>query len=187
MKKIFTLLAVVLMVACQGEQKYSTQYPCSFMFFTSYHPTSVLTICLGNPGLFTIVEPKLVSGVTHLMLTPNQGNNWTSEQTDIPMRSAIENDRLNYENMGANKRLVIGASFTGQKAFDGQCPNCLANGTSVNRPLSWADKGLMLECAQCKTKYNPNAEGIPTNGTEDTPRLIEYRVEYNGEKLFVHN
>lgn len=183
----FLLVVVMLLSACSAEQRFSTQYPCSFVYYANYHPTSALSLCLGNPGHFTIVEPKMVSGLTHLMMTPNQGNNWTSDQVDVPMRSAIENDRLSYDRMGANKRLVIGLSFTGLKAFDGQCPNCLQNGTSPNRPLSWADNGQMLMCAHCKTKYNPNAEGIPTNGREDTPRLIEYRIEYNGDRLYVHN
>ena len=188
MRNIFLrLLTVLLFAACAAEQQFTTKYPCSFVFLASNHPNSALTLSLGNAGQFCIVTPRIASGVTHLMLTPNYGS-WTTEQTDIAMTIAIENERLSYDNMGANRRLIIGMSnFNGLKAFDGQCPNCLEEGGSTNRPLSWADKGQMLLCQRCSTKYNPNADGVPVNGSEGTPRLLEYRVEYNGERLYVHN
>ena len=115
-------------------------------------------------------------------------SNTTEEQKDVKMVTAIENERLNYDNMGANRRLIVGCSnFNGLKCFDGQCPNCLLNGTLSNYPLSWTDRGQMLVCQKCSRKYNPNAEGIPTNGGEDDRRLIEYRIEFNGDRLYCHN
>ena len=181
-------MAVALM-GCEGEEQYSTKYQCSFVFYARYHTDCALTHALGNPGLFVIVEPKFVAGVTHLRLTPNQGQ-WEEFQTDISMgTSAIENERINYGNMGANRRLIIGCSnFDGLRCYDGQCPNCLENASSVNFPLTWTDRGQMLECSKCKTKYNPNAMGNAVNGNAQTKRLIEYRVEpFNGDRLYVHN
>jgi hypothetical protein len=190
MKRPFPLCLLLLLLTlggCQGEQQFSTRYPCSFVFYASNHPNSALTLCVGNAGQMCIVEPRPVGGVTHLLMTPNVGT-WTADQTDVAMLTAIENDRLSYERMGANQRLIIGMShFSGLKAFDGQCPNCLENTSTPHHPLAWADKGQMLTCQRCSVTYNPNAEGIPINGTEGTPRLIEYRVEYNGERLYVHN
>jgi len=178
---------LAVLSACQAEQQFSTKYACSFVYYASYHPNSALTLALGNAGHYCIVAPKVVGGVTHLAMTPNIGS-WTTEQTDVAMVTAIENERLSYDNMGANRRLIVGLSnFNGLKAFDGQCPYCLDKGSSPNRPLAWTDKGQMLECANCKTKYNPNADGVPVNGNEETPRLIEYRADYNGERLYVHN
>lgn len=187
MKRLCHLVIVstlLLLGACEAEQQYSTRYPCSFVFYAINHPTSALTHCLGNPGHFVIVTPSLKSGVTHLMLTPNLNNNWSSEQLDIPMLTAKENDRLSYSYMGANQRLIIGLSnFNGLKAYDGQCPNCLENGTSINRPLNWTDNGLRLICQKCQTKYDPN-----TNVRQgEVPRLIEYQAEYQGTNLYVHN
>ena len=185
---LFTLLfSLLLLLSCTGEQQYSTSYPCSFAFYASNHPNCVLSLSLASPGQFVIVVPQLKSGVTHLMMTPNLGE-WTEEQKDVKMVTAIENERLNYDNMGANRRLIVGCSnFNGLKCFDGQCPNCLLNGTLSNYPLSWTDRGQMLVCQKCSRKYNPNAEGIPTNGGEDDRRLIEYRIEFNGDRLFCHN
>jgi hypothetical protein len=172
---------------CKGEEQFSTMYRCTFVFYASDHPTSALTLVLTNPGQFVAIEPKFVAGVTHLYLTPNQGS-WEAEQTDIAMITEIENRRLTYDAMGANRRLIIGCSnFNGLKCFDGQCPNCLQNTTSPNCPLTWTERGQMLECKKCHTVYNPNAEGTPVNGNENTPRLIEYRIEYNGQRLYAHN
>lgn len=186
-KACLLLFTTLLLAACTADQRFTTKYPCSFVFLASNHANSALTLALGNAGQFCIVTTRVASGVTHLMLTPNYGT-WTTEQTDIAMTIAIENERLSYNNMGANRRLIIGMSnFSGLKAYDGQCPKCLEESGAVNRPLSWTDKGQMLLCQRCSTKYNPNAEGMPVNGNEGTPRLLEYRVEYNGERLYVHN
>ena len=191
MKRIVRLLfalPLLLLTACTAEEQYSTKYSCNFIFYTRYHADCALTLVLGNPGQYVIVEPKFVAGVTHHVFTPNTGP-WEQHQLDVAMTSAIENKRISYDNMGANRRLIVGSSnFNGLKCYDGQCPNCLEQGGSVNRPLSWADDGKKLRCPRCNIVYNPNAQGIPENGNEDTPRLLEYRVEpYNGESLYIHN
>jgi len=189
MRRLLYVLTALLLVACNAEQQYSTRYPCSFVFYAKDHiNTNALTISLSNPGQFVIVEPKQVNGLTHLMLTPNSGT-WETFQTDIPLSaSAIENERLSYDHMGACKRLIIGTSnFNGLKAYDGQCPNCLESDGALWHPLSWTDKGQMLVCERCQRKYNPHAEGVPVNGKEGDLRLMEYRIEYNGQKLYVHN
>lgn len=181
------VLLLLLILACEGEPQFSTKYRCSFVYYASDHTTSALTLSLTNPGHYVIVEPKFVAGVTHLKLTPNQGQ-WEENQTDIAMRTVIENERLTYDNMGANRRLIIGCSkFNGPKCYDGQCPYCLENTTSPNNPLTWTENGEMLDCKKCHIVYNPNAEGQPVNGNEHTPRLIEYRVEYNGQRLYCYN
>ena len=176
----------LLFASCSAEQQYSTQYPCSFVYYASNHPNSALTLTMGNAGQFCIVQPKLVGGVTHQIMTPNYGS-WTEEQTDVAMLTAIENERLTYDRMGANRRLIIGQSnFNGLKAFDGQCPSCLETSSSSNRPLVWVDKGQMLQCQKCSMKFNPNADGVAVSGSE-SKRLIEYRIDFNGEKIYVHN
>lgn len=182
----FSLLPFLL--ACTGEQQYSTSYPCSFAFYASHHPDCALALSLASPGQFVIVEPQIKSGITHLVMTPNTGK-WTSEQTDVKMVTAIENDRLSYDRMGANQRLIVGCSnLNGLKCFDGQCPNCLLNGTLSSYPLSWTDRGQALVCTKCNRKYDPNAVvGIPINGGKDDRRLIEYRIEFNGDRLYCHN
>lgn len=181
---IQAVIAMILLSGCSAEQQYSTQYACSFVFFASSHTTSCLTLSLGNPGQFVIVAPQTRQGVTHLMLTPNNG-----EAEDLPMTTAKENDRVSYQNMGAQQRIIVGRSqFDGLKAYDGQCPNCMVEYGRTNFPLTWADNGQRLKCDKCSRKYDPNADGIPTDGQrEGDVRLLQYRADYNGERLFVHN
>ena len=178
------VMLLTILTGCAAEQQYSTQYACSFLFYANIHPTSALTLALGNPGAFVIVEPQIRQGVVHLMLTPNVGNT-----EDVPMTTAKENDRLSYNTMGAQQRLVVGRSqFDGLKGYDGQCPNCIRETSRTNFPLRWAANGQRLECGKCQRQYDPNADGLPTSGQkEGDVRLLQYRVDFNGERLFVHN
>ena len=184
---LLLLLFLFLLPACDEEEKYSTSYPCSFVFYCSNHPDCALSLAVTNPGQMVIVYPQLRDGVTHLILIPNQGN-WTSQQTDVAMVTAIENDRLSYDRMGASRRLVIGMSnFNGLKCYDGHCPRCLSTGTTGNYPLHWLSDGKLVECSNCQAQYNTDAEGVAVNAGEESLRLIEYRIEYNGTQLYAHN
>ena len=174
----------IALCACDADNEYGSPYACSFVFFASYHPTSLLTLALGNPGTFATVVPKTEQGVTHLVLTTNYG-----KQEDLPMVTEKENSRLNYSSMGANRRLIIGCSkFNGMKAYDGQCSNCLINLGGLNYPLQWTDDGEFLRCDKCHRVYDPNAGGMPVeNGQKGDRSLYQYAIQYNGETLHVYN
>ncbi len=173
MRKTFALplilLLSLLLGACAGEEQYSTKYPCSFIFYTGYHPTSILNGITSNAGTFVMVTARKEKGVNHVYVDRNDGGadeNWA-------MTTEIENKRVSYDNLGANNSLIIGCATTMEpKAYDGQCPYCLENQTGVNYPLSWTDGGKKVECAKCGRKYDLNAEGISTDGN----RLLQYHV-----------
>lgn len=186
------MLICLLLAACEADNKYNTYYPCNFVFFTKNHPTSALTRAISNPGEFVIVRPETQQGVVHLKLAPNHGT-WAESDIDLDMRTAIENERQNYSNMGAGRGLVIGRSnFFGLKAYDLQCPNCLKEYELARYPLQWADGGRHLECKQCKRAYDPdNDVGIVVaNGQKGDEMLIQYRyISYDEAtgRLHVHN
>ncbi|MBQ9669361.1 MAG: hypothetical protein IJV45_11580 [Prevotella sp.] len=186
------VVAAVMLMACETDTKYNTQYPCNFVFFTNIYPTSALTRAVNNPGEFCIVEPETVQGVVHLKLRPNHGT-WAAADLDLTMRTAINNERLSYGSMGAGRGLIIGRSnFFGLKAYDLQCPNCLDELGAPRAPLDWADDGRYLECARCHRVYNQdNDDGtIVSNGKKGDHLLIQYRsVNYNATdgRLYVHN
>lgn len=186
------VLFVALLSACDADNKYNTYYPCSFVFFTQLYPTSALTRAVTNPGEFVIVQPETVQGVVHLKLTPNRGS-WDKSDVDLIMRTAITGERLSYNNMGAGKGLVIGRSnFFGLKAYDLQCPNCLADYDVARYPLQWVEDGRYLTCPQCKRTYQPdNDDGIIVSGGKNGDKmLIQYRsiTYYEAEgRLYVHN
>ena len=186
------LLAILLLAACEADTKYNTQYPCNFVFYASLYPTSALTRALNNPGDFCIVEAKTEQGVVHLKLRPNHGK-WDAADLDLTMRTAINNERLSYNNMGAGRGLIIGRSnFFGLKAYDLQCPNCLDELGAPKNPLTWIEDGKYLSCQRCGRVYNQdNDDGIiVSNGKKGDRMLIQYRsVSYstNDGRLYVHN
>lgn len=172
MKKVRFLplfLLLLLLGACSGEEQYTVKYPCNFIFYTGYHSTSILNGITTNAGTFVIVSAKRVNGLQHVYVSRNDGG----ADEDWSMTTEIENNRLSYDNIGANNALIIGCSTTMEpKAYDRQCPYCLENQSGVNYPLAWADDGRMVECAKCGRKYDLNANGVSTDGH----RLLQYRV-----------
>ena len=192
MKKRIAIVLCGLFMACSVENKYNTYYPVSFVFFTKLYPSSALTRAASSPGIFCIVKPVLEKGVTHLKLTPNQGS-WETSDLDLMMNTAISNEKLSYNSMGAGKGLIIGHSNSfGRKAFDLQCPNCLEEYGMPRYELHWTDNGRYLECSKCKRVYNQdNDDGyVVKNGHDGDKMLIQYRyIAYNDVdgRLVVHN
>ena len=191
MKKLLPLL-LLLLSACEVDNQFSSTY-CNFMFQASLYPTSALTNAIASSGgNFCIVKAVQEKGVWHLKLTPNQGS-WEASDLDLVMNTAIGNEKLSYNSMGAGKGLIIGYSNAfGLKAFDLQCPNCLEEYGMPKYELHWTDNGRYLECAKCKRVYNQdNDDGyIVRNGHDGDKMLIQYRyVSYNANdgRLVVHN
>ena len=114
------LAIVTALTACTSDGfRYSTDYPCNFTFYVSYHQTSVLARVLDNPGLYVWVEVQKKLGVNHLMVHPNNGD----ADENIALTTEIENNRIDYDMMGANGQLIVGCSPFGEwKAYDRQCP-----------------------------------------------------------------
>ena len=192
MKRLLLIFLCAVLMACDAGNKYSTRYPCNFVFFPSQYLTSALTRALGNPGDFVIVQPDVQQGVTHLLLTPNHGQ-WAQSDVDLVMRTAIGNERLSYNSMGAARGLIVGCSrFFGLKAYDLQCPNCLIDYGSPRYPLQWnADNDQQVVCTKCRRIYSLEGDdAFPvTGGKADDEPLMQYRVDLIGtnERLYVHN
>ena len=177
------MIALVLMglfMACGVDNKYNTYYPVNFVFFTNIYPTSALTRAVESPGMFCIVKPSSERGVTHLKLTPNQGK-WEATDLDLVMNTAIGNEKLSYNNMGAGKGLIIGHSNAfGLKAFDLQCPNCFnPNALPLrNHTLTVSGTGI-ASCKDCHREYNLNTGGNIVAGDTGT-MLKPYRASNTG-------
>lgn len=181
-KAILLTLCIVLS-GCDVENQYGSPYACNFIFYTSYHTTSALSLSLTNPGTFVIVENQTQNGGVHLIITKQDNT------TEDLLLSTEKERRLSYGSMGANHRLIIGCSnFNGIKAYDGQCSNCLRDLGGVSYPLTWADNGRRLECKKCGRRYDPNTEGQPVDNAQKGDRnLYQYLITHNGELLHVYN
>lgn len=187
------LVMAVLLLACDADEKYSTRYRCNFVFYTDLYPTSALTRSLDNGGQFVIVKPKTEKGVVHLMLTPNEGK-WQKTETDLTMTTAITNGKLSYQDMGARQSLIIGCCIVPDlngnrlRAYDAQCPNCLEEDDTKSYPLTFDDDHTQpgVICTKCRRIYLLGSEGMSMSGKGDTP-LYQYRIDYDGQRLHVHN
>jgi len=192
MRRLVAFLFAILLMACDVTNRYSTRYPCSFIFYPNQYVTSALTRALGNPGDFVMVRPVVQQGVTHLMLTPNHGQ-WEQNDTDLVMRTAITGERISYASMGAARALIIGHSqFFGLKAFDRQCTNCLNDYGSERYPVYWnPDNDQQVVCPKCHRVYSLESDdAFPIlNGKDGDEPLMQYKIDLaaNNERLAVHN
>ena len=174
-KSIFIALCmavVSLLGSCDAEEQYNSHYACNFAFYTQHHPESSLAkVNETNPGYFVIVEVKKRNGVNTVYCCPNRGDN----DSPLSLTEEVENNRLNYDNMGANGRLIIGCTtLNGLKAYDGHCPVCLDRGGGTNYPLAFSDNGENVKCSKCNNVFSLNAEGGCTSGVQS--RLLQYHV-----------
>jgi len=194
MKRILSILTVILLCACTTESQYNTQYPCNFVFITQLYPTSKLTAAVKNVGEFVIVYPSVMNGNYSLHVIPNNG---TDEEVVNIVGGVLEIEQLNqrYSNMGSRNRLVIGLSTYGAlRAYDCQCPNCIREFGKEKYAMTFSDNGKFLFCSKCKRKYDINTVNGPVveNAKENDLSLIEYRIFFptaisGYECLHVHN
>lgn len=174
----FILTMALMLLACDAEDLYNSNYACSFTFYTQHHPESSLSsINTTNPGFFVWVTVKRSSsGLNTVYVYTNTGE----EDDPISLTTEIENNRISYDNMGANNQLIIGCTtLNGLKAYDRQCPYCLDTFTGYSYPLEWTDNGASVECSNCGRVYSLNNEGMCTSGHDGTYRLLQYRIFFS--------
>lgn len=186
MKRLLAVLVGVLLAACNADDTISRAYRCSFLFDTSLHPLPChLTGILGNSGHFCKVQTYVDNkGLRHLKTTRNFDN----ATEDISLTTQRETQVAFY--LGANDCIIIGvSSYNIGKlvAYDGQCPNCLADYTGINYPLTWQNNGQLLHCAKCDRSYDVNS-GIRARGDAGNhDRLLTYNAIFDGTILRAWN
>ncbi len=186
MKKIrYIILSLVLLLplSCNVDSEYSTKYSCYLLFYTQYHSTSHIISAINPlaPGTFVKISLKRISNITHVYVSgyglSDEDTSLTTDKENYPYTSGIY--------LGANNSIIVGCSmYGGLYAFDGQCPNCLANSSYRSYPLSWVS-GQEVKCAKCGRTYNLNT-GVVASGDAGS-QLLKYRATYDGTALIVHN
>lgn len=169
-------LCALLLTSCDdAEQQYSMEYPVSFTFNTTLHPTSMLTRLRENSNAFVILEANNKQGAWQLNMISNNGGDTES----ILLTTDRENNSIRA--LGANNSIIIGCLFGidvnspySYVAYDRQCRYCLENSTTRNAPLSFTSNGQGLSCAKCKRTYFLNT-GISNDGQ----RLYTYHARYD--------
>jgi len=175
MCRVFFVLMVCLLTACETDNMYSSAY-CRFSFNASLYPSSALTRAIGSTGGdFCMVKAQLKNGATHLLLTPNRGA-FAATDLDLVMNTAITGERISYGAMGYRQGLIIGRSLYGQlRCYDLMCPNC-----DHNYELKWsATQALDLECGKCHRVYNIDGEyGYVKSGEKGQALTLYRNVSY---------
>ena len=180
----FCLLTLLLLSACQADDSISREYRCNFIFYTSLHPQPCqLTGILGNSGHFVKIQTNIQQGIRHLKTTRNYDN--ASE--DVPLTTAKES-QFNYY-LGANDCIIIGTSSYDNQlvAYDGQCPNCLADYNGISYPLTWQKNGMQLHCAKCNRSYDVNNGTIASDTPGSNKQLLRYKVIFDGDLIHAWN
>lgn len=163
-----------MLPGCDAENQYSSSYYCHFIFYTQHYPTSALANVTENAGNFVRVSVNKKNGVNHIAIT----HSYDSATEDIALTNEVENNRISYS-LGANNALIIGCTTTLEpRAYDGQCPYCLENGSSTNYPLSWGSDKQSVECKRCSRTYSLNYNGACTSAPDGgaSRSLLQYRV-----------
>lgn len=171
---------LVALAACsKDDERFNSSDPCHFIFDTQLHPTSALARCLTNPGMFVRATlRKADGGVLHVVVEPAVGG----EKEDIAITTESERRAMQDGNVGAGGALIIGlTNFNGLAAYDAQCAWCLDNHAGGQFPLAFQQNGQKAACNTCQRVYDLN------NATAADYRLKEYRAEFDGRVLRVHN
>jgi len=182
MRKLLAIVICTLLFACQADDSISRAYRCNFIFDTTLHPMPChLTGIINNNGHFCIIRTQIQQGVRHLMTT----RNYDGATEDVTLTTAKET-QFNYY-LGANNCIIIGTSSYDFKlvAYDGQCPNCLADYNGYSYPLSWQNNGQQLHCAKCDRSYDINS-GVVAQG-KDGHQLLKYMSAFDGSVLSAWN
>lgn len=182
MKQLLAGALCLLLAACGGNDAISRSYPCHFIFDTSLHPLPCqLTAILGNSGHFCTVSLSYSDGIRRLTTVRNVDGN----QEVIPITTAKESQVTTA--LGADNSIIVGTSSYDFQlvAWDGQCPNCLADYSGTHYPLTWQQNGLRLYCARCKRAYDVN-NGVVADGTPGL-QLLRYMAVLDGVVLRVWN
>lgn len=186
-RRLLCVAAALALAGCKAEEEYSSSYYCHFIFYTQHHPTSALASVTDNPGCFVRVAVVNKSGVNHVTVA----HSYDDQTEDIALTNEVENNRISYS-LGANNALLIGCTTTGEpRAYDGQCPYCLQNGSSTNYPLEWGGDKQSVACKHCSRTYSLNYAGACTYAPDGgaSPALLQYRVSkstgYDGTPILV--
>lgn len=186
MRRFLTGLICVLLAACNADDSISRAYRCSFLFDTSLHPLPCqLTGILRNSGHFCTVQTYVDGkGIRHLKTT----RNYDGATEDISLTTLRETQVAFY--LGANDCIIIGVSsydIGKLVAYDGQCPNCLADYNGISYPLTWQNNGQLLHCAKCNRSYDAS-NGLRTSGAAgEHNRLLTYNAIFDGTILRAWN
>ncbi len=178
MKRLLTIIVVLaaLLAGCANDP-ISRKYPCRFMFYTQWHPTSMIVRALSGYNDFVRVSVGLQGGGGAYLVNVvdrqghTESNRLTNDMENYPFRNGI------YMGAGGSMGSVLlgRTNFNGWVAWDAMCPNCTVSSSSKYQ-LRWTDNASQVKCASCQRIYSLETGNI-LSGAEGHSLLL-YNVTY---------
>lgn len=175
---VMLFISIVMLVACDAENRISTRFPCNFYFNPKLHPGTSIETALTGLGSYTFISVKN-DGIWHIYSTINDGRNHTEDIKITTDRVEGWDNRIKTHALGANNGIIIGLSnFQGLVAWDRQCPNCITQYGGTNYPLELNGIRQSVLCKKCNRTYSLETGAI-TDGAKGDP-LMGYGISYQG-------
>lgn len=178
MRKLSTLLALLLaLLAGCANDPVSRKYPCRFMFYTQWHPTSMVVRALSSYNDFVRLSVGLQGGggAYVVNVTDRQGNTESNKLTN-DLENYVFKSGI-YMGAGGSMGAVLAGrtNFNGRVAWDAMCPNCTVS-YSTKYLLAWTDNATQVKCPSCQRIYSLETGNI-LNGAEGHS-LLRYNLTY---------
>ncbi len=176
-KVLLWLLAAVVLAGCGADDTISRKYPCRFLFYTSWHPTSLIVTSLANYNQFVKISVVSRSGAYVVNASDQQGNSESVNLTN-EYENRFYSSGIYLGAGGASGAIIAGmTNFNGYVAWDSQCPNCATEYTT-RYALSWTSVQTQVKCNNCSRTYSLETGNILSGAAGE--RLMQYAVTYTG-------
>lgn len=173
-----TVIAVlaVLLSGC-ADDPISRKYPCRFLFYTQWHPTSMIVSALSGYNEFVRISMGMQGGggAYVVNVTNSQGKTESNRLTN-ELENRFFSSGVYLGAGGSMGSILLGqTNFNGYIAWDALCPNCTAS-YSTKYLLQWTDNATQVKCSSCNRTYSLQTGNI-LNGAEGES-LMRYIVTY---------
>ncbi len=173
---IVVAVLAVLLSGC-ADDPISRKYPCRFLFYTQWHPTSIIVSALSGYNEFVRISMGLQGGggAYVVNVTNSQGKTESNRLTN-ELENRFFTSGVYLGAGGSMGAILLGqTNFNGYIAWDALCPNCTAS-YSTKYLLQWTDNATQVKCSSCNRTYSLETGNI-LNGAEGES-MMRYIVTY---------
>lgn len=178
MKKLLPLLVmlVALLVSC-ADDPISRKYPCRFLFYTQWHPTSMVIRALSGYNDFVRISVGLQGGGgAYVVNVVDREGHTESNRLTNDLENYVFDSGIYMGAGGSMGSVLLGrTNFNGRVAWDAMCPNCTVS-YSTKYLLRWTDNATQVKCPSCQRTYSLETGNI-LSGAEGHS-LLRYNVTY---------
>ncbi len=176
-KTLLALVAMLTLLAGCADDPISRRYPCRFLFYTQWHPTSMVVTAMTAYNEFVRVSIGVQGGggAYTVNVSDRQGRSETNKLTN-ELENRYYTTGIYLGAGGSSGAIIMGqTNFNGRVAWDALCPNCTMDYITKYQ-LRWTDDATRVRCASCGRTYSLETGNI-LDGAEGES-LWRYIVSY---------